>query len=208
MSPADPSYPNEQNCWKNFEGLCLRRQCQRYLRAEHGLFCANFYSARGKFAPCLGAWCPECYIGGGLVKFPVTSMVDADGVDLATEAEKTRFKISRARDHLMTPIQCELCHFHREPTKYDFEDVEVLEFIHQCCKDALWSREISTVENNLREAIRGRKAARRFRFLGSTPIPLMGPFPLEDKSRSCCSGTVFGSWKTRQICSMGHLPKS
>jgi hypothetical protein len=97
------------------------------------------------------------------VKFPVTSMVDADGVDLATEAEKTRFKISRAGDHLMTPFQCELCHFYniykREPTKYDFEDVEVLEFIHQCCKDALWSRETSTVENNLREAIRGQKAA-------------------------------------------------
>jgi hypothetical protein len=31
--------------------------------------------------------CPKCYVGGGLVKFAVTSMVDADGVDLATETD-------------------------------------------------------------------------------------------------------------------------
>jgi hypothetical protein len=118
------------------------------------------------------------------VDFPIAKMLDADGVDLATDTDKRRFKTARTGDHLMTPFQCELCHFHniynREPSKYDFEDVEVTEFIHQCCKDALWSRQTATVENNLREAIRGRRSARRFRFPGSTHIPLMGPYPLED----------------------------
>jgi hypothetical protein len=36
------------------------------------------------------------------------------------------------------------------------------------------------VENNLREVLRGRKSARRFKFPGDTAIPLMGPYPLTD----------------------------
>jgi hypothetical protein len=179
-----PRLRNALNYWTNFEGLCLLSTCRRYLRAKDGLFCANCYSERGSFAPCLGAWCPDCYNGSGLIEFPVAKLLDSDGVDLATDAEKTRFKGARAGDHLMTPFQCELCHFHniykREPRKYEIEDVEALDLIHQCCKDALWSRQTATVAHNLREEIRGRKSGRRFRFPGNTPIPSMGPYPLED----------------------------
>jgi hypothetical protein len=60
------------------------------------------------------------------------------------------------------------------------DDVETIKFLHRCCKDALWSGETSAVKNNLREAIRGRKSARRFKFPGDTAIPPMGPYPLSD----------------------------
>jgi hypothetical protein len=157
--------------------------CRRYLRAEDGLFCANFYSQRGNFAPCLGAWCPKCYVGTGHIEFPITRQLDEDGVDITAPGDETRFKIAQAGDHLMTPFQCELCHFHnifkREPETYDLEEVETIEFLHRCCKDALWSRETSVVENNLRKAMRGRKSA-RFKFPGEMAIPPMGPYPLSD----------------------------
>jgi hypothetical protein len=153
MFRAGPGSLNEVNYWTNFEGLCQRPTCRRYLRAEDGLFCANFNSQRGSFAPCLGAWCPECYVGTGHVDFPIIRQLDEDGVDITAPGDETRFKIARAGDHLMTPFQCELCHFHnifkREPETYDLEDVETIEFLHRCCKDALWSRETSVVENNL-----------------------------------------------------------
>jgi hypothetical protein len=110
--------------------------------------------------------------------------LDQDGVDITSPGDETRFKVARAGDHLMTPFQCELCHFHniykREPAAYDLEDIEIIEFLHRCCKDALWSREPTVVANNLREAIRGRKSARRFKFPGETAIPPMGPYPLSD----------------------------
>jgi hypothetical protein len=84
----------------------------------------------------------------------------------------------------MTPLQCELCHFHNvyntEPKPYDLEDIEITEYMHCYNKDALWSRETSMVENNLREVLRGRKSARRFKFPGDTAIPPMGPYPLTD----------------------------
>jgi hypothetical protein len=110
--------------------------------------------------------------------------VDEDGVDITAPGDEKRFKVARAGDHLMTPFQCELCHYHNiynsEPEPYDLEDAEILEYIHRCNKDALWSRETSVVENNLREVLRGRKSARRFKFPGSTAIPPMGPYPLAD----------------------------
>jgi hypothetical protein len=131
-------------------------------------------------------WCPECYVGNGLVDFPIMrQFLDEDGVDITAPGDEKRFKVAHAGDHLMTPFQCELCHFHNiyntEPEPYDLEDVEIIEYMHHCNKDALWSRETSAVENNLREVLRGeRKSARRFRFPGSTAIPPMGPYPLSD----------------------------
>jgi hypothetical protein len=135
MFRADLGSLNEVNYWTNFEGLCRKPTCRRYLRAKDGLFCANFYSQRGSFARCQSAWCPDCYVGTGHVEFPITKQLDQDGVNITSPGDETRFKVARAGDHLMTPFQCELCHFHniykRDPEMYDLEDVEILEFLHR-----------------------------------------------------------------------------
>jgi hypothetical protein len=132
MFRADLGFSNEANYWTNFEGLCLKATCRRYLRAEEGLFCANFYSKRGSFAPCLSVWCPECYVGKDLIDFLIKRQIDEDGVDITALGDEKRFKTARAGDHLMTPFQCELCHFHNiyntEPRPYDLEDIEITEY--------------------------------------------------------------------------------
>jgi hypothetical protein len=136
---AGLGFPIEVNYWTNFDGLCQRALCRRYLRAEDGLLCANFYSTRRDFAPCLGAWCPDCYVCTGHIDFPIKRQVDQDGVDItAAPSDESRFKVARAGDHRMTPFQVELCHFHniykREPERYDLEDVKTIEYLHRCCK--------------------------------------------------------------------------
>jgi hypothetical protein len=89
-----------------------------------------------------------------------------------------------AGDHLMTPFQCDVCHFRniyaRDPAPMDLVDCEVMEFIRQATIDSLWSREPLTVKNNLCEAQRGRRSAINFRFPEESVTSPMGPFPLED----------------------------
>jgi hypothetical protein len=101
-------------------------------------------------------------VGNGLVVFPVTQQLDEDGVDITPDHEKSRYLVARAGDHLMTPFQCELCHYRNiygnDPKTWDLDDSEIMSYIHRCSKDALWSRETTTVANNLREAIRGRRS--------------------------------------------------
>lgn len=53
-----------------------------------------------------------------------------------------------------------------------------MEFITRAILDSFWSRESSTVETNLRSAVRGERAMERFGFPSLTPP--MGPFPLQD----------------------------
>jgi hypothetical protein len=63
----------------------------------------------------------------------------------------------RAGDHLMTPFQCELCHFRnliaRDPLEGDDADVEILEFMRRANLDAFWDRATTTVGSNVREAM-------------------------------------------------------
>jgi hypothetical protein len=117
-------------------------------------------------------------------EFPIKIQVDQDGVDITAPGDENRFKVARTGDYLMTPFQCEICHFHNinkwDPERYDLDDVEMIEYLHRCCKDALWSWETNAVKNNLWEAIRGRKSARRFKFSGEMTILPMGPYPLSD----------------------------
>ena len=108
---TNPNYRNGANCWNDFSGFCLGKECGRHLRAEEGLFCANFSARRGGFAPCEGAWCGPCYKPLGIRNFPIRQKLDDDG-EILEEADKaTRFNEGRAGDHLMVPFQCELCHY-------------------------------------------------------------------------------------------------
>lgn len=115
-------------------------------------------------------------------RFPVRQLLDEDGNVLPVKDGENAFRIGRAGDHLMTPFQCERCHFRnmmgRDPNQVCVRDREILALIRRASLDAFWSRATSTVGNNLREARRGERFADRLG-LGSITPPL-GPFPLED----------------------------
>jgi hypothetical protein len=109
-------------------------------------------------------------------------LVDEEGEVLDHHVEGNRFNVGRAGDHLITPFQCELCHFRniysRDPLPRLAIDREALEFFRRASLDAFWSRATSTVRGNLSEGKRGQRFATRM----GVPclIPEMGPFPLCD----------------------------
>jgi hypothetical protein len=148
------------------------------------VFCANFWSQRGPFAPCLDAWCPPCFKTTGTPDFPIALQYNDEGEIITSADEEKRFREAQQGNHLMTPFQCNTCHFRniygRDPNGGDLGDLEVMEYLQQAILDSLWSREPSTVRSNLREAKRGVKTAKRFGFPDDSPTPPMGPFPLSD----------------------------
>ena len=112
-------------------------------------------------------------------------MVDDDGNQLpalASSGEGARFRFARPGDHLMTPFQCELCHYRnltqRNPSFNRPEHQECLAHMRRANLDAFWSREPPTVEGHLREGFRVEATADRLGL--GTLSPSLGPFPLED----------------------------
>jgi hypothetical protein len=63
--------------------------------------------------------------------------------------EEVRFREARAGDHMMTPFQCDVCHFrniyHRDPDARILVEAETLEFIRHAILDSFWSREPTMV---------------------------------------------------------------
>jgi hypothetical protein len=177
-----PRLPNKVNYWSTFNGRCLAPHCRANLSFDGGIFCANFYTARGTFAPCKSAWCGEHFVPLGNKPFPVRQLLDEDGEDLEAQLDSKRFRQGRDGDHLMTPFQCELCHFRnifwRDPYERSSIDKEALEFFRRASLDAFWSRAPSTVRGNLNEGKRTQRFVSRFGL--PSLIPAMGLFPLED----------------------------
>jgi hypothetical protein len=118
----------------------------------------------------------------GVHKFPIRQKVDDDGEIIEDDDDDIRFKCGRPGNHLMVPFQCEVCHFRNimltDPDGQSARDVKMMDLMRRANLDAFWSREISTVKSNLREAIRMEKMAKRFGMPCITPV--MGPWPLED----------------------------
>ena len=65
-----------------------------------------------------------------LFDFPRQTPVDEDGVDQRLVGDELRFLEGRNGDNLITPFQCDLCHFRnilgRGPVRSSFEDSEIL----------------------------------------------------------------------------------
>ena len=137
---------------------------------------------RGTFAPCDGAWCGKCFVPRGFKPFPVKTLVDEEGRELADAGGPKRFLEARNGDHLMTQFQCDLCHFRnimsRDPNHFEVEDREILEYIRRASLDAFWSRESNTVNTNRSVAKRAMKTIGRLKM--PPLLPPMGPFPLRD----------------------------
>jgi hypothetical protein len=120
----------------------------------------------------------------GLIHFPVQRQYDEAGEELKETNGANRFLEARTGDHLMTPFQCEVCHFknilNRDPFPSWGKDAELLELFRRANLDSFWARETSTVKNNLREAKRIEDFAKD---MGMPPMcPPMGPMPLEDSN--------------------------
>ncbi|KAL7559151.1 hypothetical protein ACA910_010230 [Epithemia clementina (nom. ined.)] len=129
----------------------------------------------------------------GLTTKPTTnpnqtpSVPTTDGWEV-TEKEcrdmETLYKTARPGDHLMTPYQCTLCHFrnlfHRNPDKEAAEDDWVTSCILQANLDAFWSRQQSTVGNNLQEMQRVMRISNSMRLDHPLETFKRVPFPLSD----------------------------
>jgi hypothetical protein len=109
--------------------------------------------------------------------------LDSDGVEQVVAGDENRFQHGRKGDYLITPFQCELCHFRniqkRSPVKGDARDDRVIMLMRRANLDALWSRESSTVAGSFRNITKLEKISEN---LGMTQvIPSMGPFALKDE---------------------------
>lgn len=119
----------------------------------------------------------------GEIPFPVKQTLDEEGNVIEKEKDRMRFMEGRAGDHLITPFQCELCHFRniqqRDPVIGSEADLSFLEHIRRVSLDAFWGRERSTVKSNL--ALVKRAVASEDKFAAvNRLIPAIGPFPLSD----------------------------
>ena len=105
-----------------------------------------------------------------------------------TETEKRDLKAwfttARAGDHLMTPFQCELCHFRniykRDPDVKDEHDAWALKCMIRAYLDAFWARRSSTVQGNMREMTKAMTILAGLRISSPAPKHRRGPYPLED----------------------------
>lgn len=109
--------------------------------------------------------------------------MDEEGESELRVEDETRFLVARNGDHLVTPFQCDLCHFRnlqkRDPVAGKCEDDRLLVNIRRANLDALWAREPSTVRKNLDECKRAVKIGQALGL--RSPFLPMGPFPVEDK---------------------------
>ena len=96
--------------------------------------------------------------------------------------DEDRFKRGRNGDNLLTPFQCDKCHFvnmqGRNPTLNSVKDRYLMKLIQRANLDSCWARELSTVAANLGQA---RKMEKIGADVGLDSVsPKMGPFPLKD----------------------------
>jgi hypothetical protein len=149
-----------------------------------GIFCANFSSKQGDWMPCQKVWCGPCYVPLDDKEFPIAKPMDEDGVEVVDPEDKKRYVVGHAGDNLVTPFQCDLCHFRnlmkRDPVQNLPQDIRIMKLIRRANLDAFWSREPTTVSGNLLTARQGVKIAVAFGFQDQLFRP-MGPFPVDDR---------------------------
>ena len=152
-----------------------------------GIICVNFGVRSNGGAVCYGMWHTMCFRQDPQLKFPVLGVKDLDNSlddeEFLIEDDLTRFMWPRNGDHLMTPFQCENCHFFNmrgRGRKLGCSADKLLAIcIRRATVDSFWSRERSTVSANL-------LLAKRYlvdqEALGSelNGLPSRGPYPHDD----------------------------
>ncbi len=97
--------------------------------------------------------------------------------------EEDLFMTARPGDTLMTPFQCELCHFRnikgRNPYEHNERDMLAMNVMRRANLDAFWSRTSGTVRSNYLDLKQFVKHSEKM--WGDVPgIPPRGPYPLDD----------------------------
>ena len=133
--------------------------------------------------PCRQAWCGPCYGATDGGEFPIAIPVDEEGVEIEDHKDRGRYLAARNGDHLITPFQCDLCHFRnmtdRDPQELLPMDNRLLKCIRRANLDALWATEPDTVSKNLSELRRGAGIAASLGIHKKMFRP-MGPYPVDD----------------------------
>jgi hypothetical protein len=148
-----------------------------------GNFCGNYCFARGNFQACKKVWCGTCYTVPAGSPYPIRTATDKDGFEIAIDGDEDRFQMARAGDFLMTPFQCDICHFRnvmgKDPDVGCEKHLRFLYDMRHANINAMWSRETSTVKANVGQVKKLEKiGADEYGIPSVTPV--MGPFPLED----------------------------
>ena len=118
----------------------------------------------------------------GFDRFHINEPRDEDGnLMYDCESDQHRYKIGIDGAHTMIPFQCDICIFRtlfsRNP-RLELSDRENLAIIRRLNLDAMWSREPSTIQNNIRTL---NTLIVTCESSGFTPqLPKLGPFPIED----------------------------
>jgi hypothetical protein len=132
--------------WLGWRGLC--QVCGTLVTPGGGIFCANFLSQCRNKTPCLHAWCSPCpcYTLPDSNKFLIILPTGRSGdVPTLTPVEYNRYCCARPGDNLITPFQCDTCHFiniyHCEPISTFAADLQALKCIRRSNLDAFWAAE-------------------------------------------------------------------
>jgi hypothetical protein len=148
-----------------------------------GLFCSNFSSNRGPWSPCNQVWCGTCYVPLDNNEFQVAKPLVEGGVVTLEEVDQHRFLRGRDGDHLVTPFQCNLCHFHnimrRDPIQNLPQDLHIQKLIRRANLDTLWAWEPNTVQTTLSLARQGASIAASLGFKDKLFKP-MRSFPVDN----------------------------
>jgi hypothetical protein len=125
---------------------------QKFLLQARGLECLSA-SAVGK-----------CYKPIDQGEFPIAQPTDEDRVVVLDAEDERRFTIARDGDFLLTPFQCDFCHFRNllehDPIGDLPQDVGLLKLVRRANLVALWSREPGTVNSTLLLSKQGGRIAK------------------------------------------------
>ena len=66
-------------------------ECRLPVNKWTGIYCGNFYYARGPFAACRMAWHGNCYRLRTGDKFPIAKLQDIEGINDPSEDDKFKF---------------------------------------------------------------------------------------------------------------------
>ena len=93
-----------ESTWWNWAVPC--QMCLKLVSYESGIICTNYGATHGRFRPCKGAWCAECFTAHPLENFEVKVPRDFHGVKLSELEDEVRYQRARPGDHLSLPFQC------------------------------------------------------------------------------------------------------
>ena len=134
---------------------------------------------RGRYQPCEGSWCAECFTSHQLDACEIKLPRDFNGASLSEVEDTIRFRQARPGDHICVPFQCPNCQSQNirccNIDKSKIEDLAFESLVTRATLDSFWSRASKTVAGHVTEV---RFMGRYGRAFGFKPLPPLGPWGL------------------------------